>query len=149
MHAIITVKLQQTIQALQDVLGDSINASILRKVALRSSLIVFDERHQTLFRAGDKPKGFYFILKGKAELLAGDGFSYKLSKGSLVGIQNYLKKEEHHFDFKTISSKLTSLFIDDNGYKLLENVESFQILMRSNILDEFFAIQKVIGHHKI
>ena len=78
LHPIIIVNLQETIQALQEVLGESISVSTLKKVALRSSLIVFDERNQTLFRKGDKPKGFYFILKGKAQLLAGEDFSYML-----------------------------------------------------------------------
>jgi len=84
---------------------------MLENLALQSSYIEFDLPGETLFKPGDAPKGFYWILEGEVIEKVSKDINVRMPKGSMVGLEEFLENRVHLSHWRT-GGKTETLFID-------------------------------------
>lgn len=127
-------------ETLRDILPFEASASTLEDLVMQSSYIPFHGLGQSLFRPGDDPLGFYWLLSGEAELIVPGQGHLRVSKGDMAGLDNFLLKQKHSFEVITASHQLETLFIDRGLFERLfshtdfSKIVDFQLL---NLIDRY------------
>lgn len=110
-----------------------ISDELISEISYCCSSITFEKAEEFLFRKGDSPKGFYWILQGRVRLELSDNRSHEIQAGSFVGMDNFVLGHGHDFDSKTLGEKVITLFIDRRCYNSI-------FLKRQDLSD--FVLQK-------
>lgn len=85
-----------------------------------SSYIEFTDQDEILFKQGDFPKGFYWVLTGEVRVeLPFFKNSAILAKGSFIGFENFIAREPHTLMSVSNTELLRTLFIDKRCYSNL------------------------------
>lgn len=104
------------------------------------SSITFENENEYLFRKGDSPKGFYWILEGAVKFEISPIHSLQIGEGSFVGMDNFASFHPHDFNIKTIVEKVETLFIDRRCYNNIflkrHDLSSFMLQKHLNQLIE-------------
>lgn len=96
-----------------------ISDELISEISYCCSSITFENADEFLFRKGDSPKGFYWILEGSARFQLSQELSYEIKAGSFVGMDNFVSNNSHNFDIQTIGEKVITLFIDRRCYNTI------------------------------
>tara|TARA_R110001592_G_scaffold72390_1_gene221030 strand:- start:40038 stop:40490 length:453 start_codon:yes stop_codon:yes gene_type:complete len=133
--------IQETLKALLP-----FNASnlLLEEIVMQSSFIQFHGVGECLFKKGDSPLGFYFILHGKAEILIPRSESIKLVSGQMVGLDAFLEEERLIFDVVSSSPHLDSIFIDRRCYEFMISHASFKKFIDQSLLRYVGAYRQLL-----
>ena len=133
--------IQETLKALLP-----FNASnlLLEEIVMQSSFIKFHGVGECLFKKGDSPLGFYFILHGKAEILIPGTESIKLVSGQMVGLDAFLEEEKLLFDVISCSPHLESIFIDRRCYEFMINQAPFKKFIDQSLLRYVGAYRQLL-----
>tara|TARA_R110002050_G_scaffold81718_2_gene174946 strand:- start:5929 stop:6381 length:453 start_codon:yes stop_codon:yes gene_type:complete len=132
---------QETLKAL---LPFDVSNLLLEEIVMQSSFIQFHGAGECLFKKGDSPLGFYFILHGKAEILIPGSDSIKLVSGQMVGLDAFLEEEKLLFDVISSSSNLESIFIDRRCYEFMINQPSFKKFIDQSLLGYVGAYRQLL-----
>ena len=112
------MSIEQTLKILKNLLPGTNDDEFLEQLALQSSYIVFDGPDETLFRPGDAPKGFYWILSGQVEEEVSKDVIVLLGRGNMIGLEEFLHSRGHLSTWTT-HSRTEALFIDSRCYDSL------------------------------
>lgn len=110
-----------------------ISDELISEISYCCSSITFEKAEEFLFRKGDSPKGFYWVLEGSVKLELSENRSYQIHAGCFVGMDNFVLSHCHDFDSKTLGEKVITLFIDRRCYNNI-------FLKRKDLSD--FVLQK-------
>lgn len=95
--------------------------AIVAQLVLQCSFINFAEIGQSVFRAGDTAKGFYWLLSGEVAQEPISTNKKPLRKGDFVGLSEFCARSVHETNY--INTKPTeALFIDGKSYQLLQQL---------------------------
>lgn len=114
--------MEDIIEALRNLLPPTVDDDLVETLALQSSHIIFEDKDEFLFRAGDIPKGFYWVLSGQVIEKVSDSISVLANRGAMVGLEELLEKRKHISDWCT-NCRTEVLFIDNrciNSFKQLD-----------------------------
>lgn len=117
------MSLDEILKELKKLLPNCSEDAFLENLALQSSYIIFDGANETLFRPGDAPKGFYWILSGQVMETVSSDVSVLMGKGSMIGLEEFLSSKGHLSQWQT-RCRTEALFIDHKCFKnLMQNDE--------------------------
>ncbi len=134
-------KVHQTLKAL---LPFNVSNLLLEEIVMQSSFIQFHGAGENLFKKGDSPLGFYFILSGQAEIIIPGSDSIKLVSGQMVGLDAFLEEEKLLFDVISASPNLESIFIDKRCYDFMTSQASFKKLIERSLLGYIGAYRQLL-----
>lgn len=118
------MSIEQTLKTLKDLLPGASDDEFLEQLALQSSYIIFEGPDETLFRQGDAPKGFYWILSGQVMEKVSNDVSVLLGRGSMIGLEEFLNLRGHISTWST-RCRTETLFIDSRCFQSMDkNVEA-------------------------
>ncbi len=127
----------EIISLLKELLPKEADSALLEDIALQSSYIVFDHAGETLFRAGDAAKGFYWVLSGAVEQRFGTSLSLQFEKGYMVGLEEFLQQRFISTHWVSLEPTAT-IFIDQRCF------EHFLVLDREMLLTHTQLAQQLI-----
>lgn len=110
------MSIEEILFVLKKLLPESNDETFLESLALQSSYIVFDGPDETLFRPGDAPKGFYWILSGQVMEMVSKDVSVLLGRGSMIGLEEFLSSKGHLSQWQT-RCRTEALFIDNKCFR--------------------------------
>lgn len=114
------------------------------------SSITFDKIGENLFRKGDSPKGFYWILQGKVNLRLAGKEDYMISEGNFVGMDNFVSHKVHHFDIVSVNQKVETLFIDRKCYtNIFLKHTSLATFVLQKHLNQLLELKNSIGTREV
>lgn len=128
------MNLQHKICELSNVLPFQADLKLLEDILLKSSHIDFSGKGEFLFKEGDPPLGFYWILKGEVEILIPDKTVVHLKAGDMAGLDCFLNREVHPFSISTSSSSVKTIFINRPCFKGFAEQQQFRKLINQQVL---------------
>lgn len=134
-------KVHQTLKAL---LPFHVSNLLLEEIVMQSSFVQFNGAGENLFKKGDSPLGFYFILSGQAKILIPGSDSIKLVSGQMVGLDAFLEEEKLLFDIITSSNNLESIFIDKRCYDFMISHAPFKKFIEQSLLAYVGAYRQLL-----
>lgn len=118
--------------------------NLLEEILLKSSHINFSGRGEYLFKTGDQPLGFYWILAGTAKIRVANKADVSLSAGDMAGLDCFLNKEIHPFDVVTASPQLKTIFINRPCFQHFESQKPFRTLINQQVLYCLFSYKSLL-----
>ncbi|HBF20720.1 MAG TPA: hypothetical protein DDW81_11530 [Cryomorphaceae bacterium] len=94
------------------------SAEQAESLVFHSSYIVFDRAEEFLFRQGDAPCGFYWILSGSVRQFVGDQTLMHLDTGDMVGLEEFLQFRLHLFNWQSLTP-VKALFMDRRCFEMV------------------------------
>ncbi|WP_417591054.1 cyclic nucleotide-binding domain-containing protein [Owenweeksia hongkongensis] len=116
------MSLEDIKEALRNLLPPMVDEALVENLALQSSHIIFEQKDEFLFRAGDLSKGFYWVLSGQVVEKVSDKISVLSNRGAMVGLEELLEKRKHISDWCT-TCKTEVLFIDSRCFKNFKKLD--------------------------
>ena len=98
------------------------NPESIEALVLHSSYLIFDRSDETLFRPGDAPQGFYWILSGSVQQSAGDQNILSVQHGAMIGLEEFLQHRLHQFHWRNLC-RTEALFMDQRCFDLVAGNE--------------------------
>ena len=128
------MEFQEIKSKLQAVLPFEASLLTLEELALQSSYIPFYGQGEYLFREGDAALGFYWILKGEAEVRIPGKKPIHLMEGDMAGLDSFLEDAPLPFDILSASNSMECLFIDRRCYDRIRSKPEFSRHMNSMVM---------------
>ncbi|MCR9152516.1 MAG: cyclic nucleotide-binding domain-containing protein [Croceimicrobium sp.] len=122
-------------ERIKEVTPFEVSNFVIEEIALQSSYIPFHGQGEVLFKKGDPALGFYWILRGEAEVLIPDRSNITLGPGSMAGLDSFIEDENLPFDILNKSKHLDCLFIDRRCYKSMQEHQEFNRHMNYMVLN--------------
>ncbi len=94
------------------------NTEQAENLVLHSSYHEFDGSGETLFRQGDPPSGFYWLLSGSVRQFTAHQTIIYLESGAMVGLEEFLQFRLHSFNWHNVSPA-KALFLDRKCFELV------------------------------
>lgn len=116
------MSLEDIKEALKNLLPPMVDEDLVEGLALQSSHIIFENKDEFLFRTGDIPKGFYWVLSGQVIEKVTDGINLLAGRGAMVGLEELLEKRKHISDWCT-TCRTEVLFVDNRCFKNFEKLD--------------------------
>lgn len=110
------ISLEMIKSRMESFLPFPISEELISEISYCCSSLTFEKAGEFLFRKGDYPKGFYWILEGKVSFELKPDLSSIIDEGSFVGMDNFSSGQSHSFDIKTLGENVRTLFIDRRCY---------------------------------
>lgn len=104
---------------MENILPFHLKETMIRELFYCCSSITFHDSGESLFKKGDAPKGFYWILSGNVLLNLNQSPELKIGKGNFIGLDNFVSGQPHHFEINTSEKLVETLFIDQRCYESL------------------------------
>lgn len=117
---------------------------LLEEIVMQSSFVQFHGVGECLFKEGDYPLGFYFILSGQAEVQIPNADNIILVSGQMVGLDAFLEQENLLFNIRSTSPNLESIFIDRRCYEFMMRQESFKKFIQHSLLGYIAAYRQLL-----
>jgi len=111
---------------------------------MQSSFVQFNGPGECLFKKGDSPLGFYFILSGQAEIIIPGTDSITFVSGQMVGLDTFLEEEKLLFDIVSASPNLESIFIDKRCYNYMISYAPFKKFIEQSLLRYVGAYRQLL-----
>jgi CRP-like cAMP-binding protein len=108
--------LEEIKSSISGVLPFTLGEELLEEIAYGCSSITFREEGESLFRPGDTPKGFYWIMKGPVLMQLSDREKLMMRDGAFIGLDNFSSGEHHQFNVFTADRNVQTLFVDRRCY---------------------------------
>ena len=108
--------LEEIKSSISKILPFTLAEELLEEIAYGCSSITFREKGESLFRPGDTPKGFYWIMKGPVIMQFSGTKKLLMNGGSFVGLDNFSSGEQHQFNVITADKNVETLFVDRRCY---------------------------------
>lgn len=131
-------------EKLKTLLPFDVSSLLLEEIIMQSSFIEFHGAGECLFKKGDSPLGFYFILSGQAEMLIPGTDGILLVSGQMVGLDAFLEEEKLLFTVKSASTNLESIFIDRRCFEFMSQDENFRNYIQSSLLSYVAAYRELL-----
>lgn len=128
------MSLHHKIHELSQVLPFQADAKLLEEILLKSSHIDFSSEGEYLFKAGDPPLGFYWILEGEVEILIPDKTLVHLKAGDMAGLDCFLNREVHPFAVRSSSPSVKTIFINRPCFNNFSEQKQFRKLINQQVL---------------
>ncbi len=109
---------EETLKVLQQLLPSPADPVLLEELALQSSYLVFDQPGETLFRTGDAPKGFYWVLTGEVQQIVCEMITVTVGAGAMVGLEEFIEQRTHHSHWVS-RERTEALFVDRRCFEKL------------------------------
>lgn len=129
------MELSRVKSKLQSIIPFEASSLVLEEIALQSSFIPFYGKGEYLFRKGDSALGFYWILKGEAEILIPGKKSIVLKTGDMAGLDAFIEDQPLSFDMVTRSNSMECIFIDRRCYNRIREHHEFNRHMNYMVLN--------------
>lgn len=120
--------------ALSQVLPFPVDPFVLEEIVHGSCTIPFRGIGESLFKPGDPPKGFYWILAGTAEVKLPTGPPLSIRAGEMAGLDNFLLHQPHTFPIATADAEVKTLFVNPVAYRNFSENQDFRKLINKQIL---------------
>lgn len=114
------------------------------QLLLQSSQIVFERKHEVLFKSGDPALGVYWILAGEARIEIDRDHSIIRGPGDMIGLDAYLAQERIDFPSYGMSPTLVTLFLDRVGLSLFQKEASWSAFLQEQLVDLLRAYKSQI-----
>lgn len=125
---------QQTIKDLLTILPFRAERDLIEAIVFHSSQIDFCGVGEKLFKQGDNPLGFYWILSGAVDVVVPEKAMIHLKSGYMAGLDCFLNKERHPFNIITASSNVKTLFISRACFEDFRQRPHFRQLINQQVL---------------
>ena len=138
------MNLQNKLQELVNILPFKAEEELLEEILLKSSHIDFTGEGEKLFKAGDPPLGFYWILSGQVETVIPNKALLNLREGDMAGLDCFLNKETHPFNVVTASPQVKTIFINRPCFDHFREKPDFRRLINSQVLYHLFSYKSLL-----
>ncbi len=122
---------ETNLELVKKIVPTGVEASLWQKILMHSSAINFDGTGESLFKVGDKPLGFYWVLSGRVKMEMDKGKPLVFTSGSMAGLSHFLKDQRHQQHLYTGSRAVRSLFIDQKCFQLFKTNQALQELVKN------------------
>ena len=123
------MKFEEISIRLKKLLASKVPSVLIEDLVLSSSYIVFEIAGETIFRPGDAPMGFYWVLEGGATEELSPDLQVNAGPGEMIGLEEFLDKTVHRHLWKT-SGRTEAIFIDRRAYDhLISNIKGSDFIM--------------------
>jgi CRP-like cAMP-binding protein len=136
--------IQHKVNDLLEVLPFRAERDLLQEIIFSSSQIEFCGVGEKLFKRGDKPLGFYWILEGRVEIVVPEKALIDLGPGFMAGLDCFLNKELHPFHIVTASANVSTLFIDERCFEAFRNKPHFRRLINKQVLYHLGSYKRLL-----
>lgn len=132
---------EEILKRVKKLLPHGTEHQVLENVVLQSSHITFEAAGETLFRPGDAPLGFYWILTGEVQEKIGGLLSLKLGPGHMVGLEEFLGHAGHHSHWITLAPT-EALFLDRRSFGQFSTSGHTQDLISSQLARHLLEMKR-------
>ncbi len=122
-------------EKIREVIPFDASSFVVEEIALQSSYIPFHGKGEILFKKGDPALGFYWILRGEAEILIPEKKPIILGPGNMAGLDSFIEDGNVPFDIINRSKHLDCLFIDRRCYENMRQHHDFNRHMNYMVLN--------------
>ncbi len=130
-----------------EVLPFKAERDLLEAIIFTSSQIDFSGSGEKLFKAGDRPLGFYWILSGRAEIVVPEKALIDLGAGDMAGLDCFLNAEQHPFNVVTATPELSTLFINEGCFNAFRGKPHFRKLINQQVLYHLASYKSLLYSH--
>lgn len=103
---------------------------VIDELVLNSSYIIFEIAGETIFRPGDAPMGFYWILEGGATEALSPDLKMEAGPGQMIGLEEFLDRTPHRQLWET-SARTEAIFVDRRAYaNLIANIKASDFITK-------------------
>lgn len=128
------VQFETTLDCLTNILPFQAEPELIEDIVMQSSHIPFEGPGEKLFKVGDAPLGFYWILAGEVEIVVPEKALITLKPGDMAGLDSFLSKERHVFNVITGSEQVKTLFINRACFDRFRERQEFRRLINKQVL---------------
>jgi CRP-like cAMP-binding protein len=125
---------QQKIDDLLKVLPFRAERDLIEAIVFHSSQIDFEGVGEKLFKQGDKPLGFYWILSGAVDVVVPEKAMINLKSGYMAGLDCFLNHNRHPFNISTATPVVKTLFINRACFEDFNARPHFRQLINRQVL---------------
>ena len=133
--------IEQILKTLKNLLPETSDDEFLEQLALQSSYIIFDSADEILFKPGDAPKGFYWVLSGQVVEKVSKDVSVLLGKGSMIGLEEFLKHQQHVSTWSTCC-RTETLFIDSRCFQNMDKNSVINKKMKEELVNHLLRLKE-------
>jgi len=124
------VKFEDISNRLTKLLASKVPSIVIDELVLNSSYLIFENAGETIFRPGDSPMGFYWILEGGATEVLSPDLQMEAGPGQMVGLEEFLDRTVHRQLWES-SCRTEAIFIDRRAYNhLISNLKGSDFITR-------------------
>ncbi len=124
----------------------TISDELAHEIVFSGSFIEFTSCGETLFQEGDRVKGLYLILNGKAAIsIPSREETFWLEPGEMAGLDSFVIQEKQSFKIYSATELLQTLFIDRFCYELLLEIDGFQGFVNYQMAKQIQVYKKALS----